>query len=228
MPGKNRAVQRAFSKFNVKEVARTGKLAMKREPAYSEARRRRLEILDSIARVKELQQRNAVSERDARGSSSVDLDTIVGSSQLGSLSLDDLYKVENQISEAPIIDSSFNAESETHPPSYAGEEEQSIPHTLSIRVENQPGVLDRVTGVIARRGYNIQSVGVGPSESAQVSRMTLVVPGTSSEMESLLKQVKKLVSVLEATDITSVPFVEQELMMAKARLSLPFCLLGHK
>lgn len=64
------------------------------------------------------------------------------------------------------------------------------PHTLSILVENIPGVLDRVTGVIARRGYNVQSLGVGPEKSAEVSRMTIVVPGTDYEVEKLLKQAR--------------------------------------
>ena len=89
------------------------------------------------------------------------------------------------------------------------------PHTLSLLVDNAPGVLDRVTGVIARRGYNVQSLGVGPAEGPEVSRITLVVPGTETECAKLLHQLRKLTPVRDAVDITAVPFVERELMLVK-------------
>ena len=65
------------------------------------------------------------------------------------------------------------------------------PHTLSIVVENRPGVLDVITGTFARRGYNIQSLGVGPERTFDISRISTVVPGTYDDVEKLLKQILK-------------------------------------
>merc|ERR1719352_438877 len=89
------------------------------------------------------------------------------------------------------------------------------PHTVSILVDNMSGVLDRVTGVVARRGYNVQSLAVGPGEKCGVSRITMVIPGTDKSVEALLRQLRKLVSVLDATELTGTAFIERELCLIK-------------
>ena len=86
---------------------------------------------------------------------------------------------------------------------------------LSIVVDNKPGVLDSITGVFARRGYNIQSLGVGPEATFDISRISTVVPGTQEDIRMLLKQILKVPYVISADDITKTPYVERELMLIK-------------
>lgn len=92
---------------------------------------------------------------------------------------------------------------------------QTIKHTLSVLVEDEAGVLTRIAGLFARRGYNIESLAVGPAERQGVSRITMVVPGDESTIEQLTKQLNKLVNVLSVQDITYIPCVERELMLIK-------------
>jgi len=90
-------------------------------------------------------------------------------------------------------------------------------HTLAVTVSDLPGVLQEVTLVFARRGYNIQSLAVGPAETPGDSRITMVVPGAERGVATLLKHVRKLVNVKDVADITSVPYVARELMLVKVR-----------
>ncbi|MCI0502375.1 MAG: acetolactate synthase small subunit [Fusobacteria bacterium] len=85
-------------------------------------------------------------------------------------------------------------------------------YTLSVLVENRPGVLTRIAGLFARRGYNIDSLSVGRTEDDRFSRMTIVVDGDSDIVEQVAKQLNKLIDVIKVTDITSVPHVERELV----------------
>lgn len=73
----------------------------------------------------------------------------------------------------------------------------------------------QVTGVFARRGYNVQSLAVGPGEREGLSRITMVVPGSTSGIANLLKQLNKLVAVQSVTDLTDSPYVNRELMLVK-------------
>jgi acetolactate synthase-1/3 small subunit len=88
-------------------------------------------------------------------------------------------------------------------------------HTLSVLVEDEAGVLTRIAGLFARRGFNIESLAVGPAEKPGISRITMVVPGDDSVIEQITKQLYKLINVLKVQDITEVPCVERELMLIK-------------
>lgn len=88
-------------------------------------------------------------------------------------------------------------------------------HTISVLVEDEAGVLTRISGLFARRGFNIESLAVGPAEQLGVSRITMVVPGDEQVIEQLIKQLYKLISVLKVQDISQQPSVERELMLIK-------------
>jgi acetolactate synthase I/III small subunit len=76
-------------------------------------------------------------------------------------------------------------------------------HTLSVLVENKPGVLAHVAGLFSRRAFNISSLAVGPTEDDRVSRMTIVVDGASTPVEQVAKQLEKLVRVLKVVELDS-------------------------
>jgi len=90
-------------------------------------------------------------------------------------------------------------------------------HTISVLVENHFGVLARVSGLFSARGYNIISLCVGETEDPAVSRMTVVVRGDDRVLDQIIKQLNKLVDVIEVTDLTEALFVERELVMVKVK-----------
>lgn len=94
-------------------------------------------------------------------------------------------------------------------------------HVLSALVHNQPGVLAHVSGMLASRGFNIDSLAVGETETADLSRMTFVVHGDDAELEQVRKQLDKIVSVVQVQDISSEDFVERDLMLLKVKASPP-------
>ncbi len=89
------------------------------------------------------------------------------------------------------------------------------PHTLSILVENKPGVLSRVTGLFSRRGFNIESLAVGTCEEPDMSRITIVVIGDDAKVEQVMKQLHKLIDVIKVSDLTENERVERELALIK-------------
>ncbi|MFA5881007.1 MAG: acetolactate synthase small subunit [Eubacteriales bacterium] len=88
-------------------------------------------------------------------------------------------------------------------------------HILAVLVENNPGVLTRVAGLFSRRGYNIDSLTVGRTESLNISRMTIVVEGDDLVLEQVTKQLHKLIDVIKINDITSEQYVDRELVLIK-------------
>ena len=92
-------------------------------------------------------------------------------------------------------------------------------HTLSVLVEDESGALSRIAGLFARRGFNIDSLAVGPAETKGISRLTMVVQGDESTLQQMTKQLNKLINVLEVLDLTTLPAVERELMLLKVAAS---------
>ena len=86
-------------------------------------------------------------------------------------------------------------------------------HTLVVRVENKPGVLTRVAGLFARRGFNINSLAVAPTDDDRFSRITIVVDGESAPLEQIVKQLDKLINVVDIQELDPSLSVERELML---------------
>ena len=90
-------------------------------------------------------------------------------------------------------------------------------HVLSAVVQNRPGVLAHISGMLASRGFNIDSLAVGETEVQDLSRMTFVVHGDDAELEQVRKQLDKVVTVVKVHDISSEDFVERDLMLIKVK-----------
>lgn len=91
---------------------------------------------------------------------------------------------------------------------------------ISLLLEDKPGALMRVTGVLSARGYNIQSLTVAPTLDPSLSRMTIVVDVESRLRAQVIKQMNKLINVLQATDLTESPAVSRELLLLRVRTSM--------
>jgi acetolactate synthase-1/3 small subunit len=92
-------------------------------------------------------------------------------------------------------------------------------HILTVHVENKPGVLSRVAGLFSRRGFNIVSLAVSPTDDERFSRMTIVVDADSSPLEQIVKQLNKLIPVIKITELAPEQGVERELMVVTVRAS---------
>ena len=92
-------------------------------------------------------------------------------------------------------------------------------HVLSVLVRNRAGVLSRISGLFARRGFNIDSLAVGTTENPEISRMTIVARGDDRLIEQITKQLYKLIDVVKVQDITDEPFIGRELMLIKVRVT---------
>ncbi|AZI58479.1 acetolactate synthase small subunit [Nakamurella antarctica] len=90
-------------------------------------------------------------------------------------------------------------------------------HTLSVLVENKPGVLARVAALFSRRDFNIHSLAVGPTENSDVSRMTIVVEVEALPLEQVTKQLNKLINVLKIVELAQDASVQRELILIKLR-----------
>ena len=94
-------------------------------------------------------------------------------------------------------------------------------HVLSALVQNQPGVLAHISGMLASRGFNIDSLAVGETEHHDMSRMTFVINATDNVVDQVRKQLDKIVTVIRVDDISAENFVERDLMLLKVTCSGP-------
>ena len=92
-------------------------------------------------------------------------------------------------------------------------------HTLSILVENKPGVLSRVAGLFSGRGFNIESLSVAETLDATISRMTIVTRGNDQILEQIIKQLNKLVNVIKVIDFVNGDFVNREMILIKVNVT---------
>jgi acetolactate synthase I/III small subunit len=93
-------------------------------------------------------------------------------------------------------------------------------HVLSAVVQNVPGVLAHISGMLASRGYNIDSLAVGETDVPDLSRMTFVIVGDDNVLEQVRKQLEKVVTVVRVVDVSSQDFIERDLMLIKVRAPL--------
>jgi acetolactate synthase-1/3 small subunit len=91
-------------------------------------------------------------------------------------------------------------------------------HTISVLVENKFGVLTRVAGLFSGRGYNIDTLNVGPTHDPKTSRMTIVTRGDDATIEQIVKQLNKLVNVLSVQDFRDTDYVDRELVLVKVKV----------
>src|SRR5690625_634797 len=94
-------------------------------------------------------------------------------------------------------------------------------HTLAVLVEDKPGVLTRVAGLFARRGFNIDSLAVGPTEHPEISRMTIVVDVQGLPLEQVTKQLNKQINVLKVVELEDNSAVKRGLLVVKIRTDIP-------
>ncbi|XP_004288733.1 PREDICTED: acetolactate synthase small subunit 2, chloroplastic-like [Fragaria vesca subsp. vesca] len=198
-PGKMVALQRNLSKFGIREIARTGKIALRREKLGASAPFWRY----SAASYPDLERKVTVDALAGAENGVVNPESDTSSGG-------DVYPVEpsGTASVNQILNANWGV---------LNDEDTSglRSHTLSMLVNDVPGVLYIITGVFARRGYNIQSLAVGRAEVEGQSRITTVVPATDESISKLVQQLYKLVDVHDVRDLTNLPFAERELMLIK-------------
>lgn len=201
-PGKCAAVQRTMQKFGILEISRTGRICLKRGPG----------LLDSSIYIPSSNQVALSKSAIASPQPPSSPESIAPDGEREA----DVYSDGGDepgiwsVSVQDILDPTYD--SARQPGDFEA-------HTLSIEVQDVPGVLNQVTGVFARRGYSIQSLAVGPSEREGMSRICMVVPGTDEMIAKLFKQLSKLVYVQNMVNLTRTPFVNRELMLVKVACS---------
>jgi acetolactate synthase-1/3 small subunit len=205
-PGKMVAVIRNLRKFGIKEIARTGKIALLREKMGETAPFWNF----SAASYPDLEKPVTVGSLLRTSDEKHDAPTIASASGSGQ---GDVYPVEPEdFSLYQVLDPNWGV-------LYDEDSTGLRSHTLCMLANNAPGVLNLITGVVSRRGYSIQSLASGPSEIEGLSRLTTVIPGTDESISKLVQQFHKLVDVHEVKDITYLPFAERELMLIKVAAS---------
>uniref|UniRef100_A0A1J3JAD8 Acetolactate synthase small subunit 1, chloroplastic n=1 Tax=Noccaea caerulescens TaxID=107243 RepID=A0A1J3JAD8_NOCCA len=200
-PGKMVALKTNLEKFGIKEIARTGKIALRREKMGETAPFWKFSAASYPHLIKE-SAHETVAEKTKLGLNG----NVNGNGNASSGG--DVYPVELYNDFKPILDAHWGV--------VCDEDSSGIrSHTLSILVNNAPGVLNLITGAISRRGYNIQSLASGHAEKEGLSRITTVIPATDENIDKLVRQLQKLIDLHEVKDITHMPFAERELMLIK-------------
>lgn len=92
-------------------------------------------------------------------------------------------------------------------------------HTLAVLVENKPGVLTHISGLISRRAFNIESIAAGYTEEPDTTRITIVVEGNEVEQEQVVNQLSKLINVIKISDLTALESIQRELALIKVKAS---------
>ena len=216
--GKISSLERMLSKFGIVQLARAGKVSLKRGSALDE---------QDWARFREEGRAGAAAGGSSSHKPKSEASPAVAAPEA------DVYPDREgpkvwEVSTFPVhgeVDEDADALHErwglSNAPetSDAGPMDAIVESTLSILVENLPGVLSVVTGVFTQRGYNIQSLAVGPAESRGTSRITMVVPGTHNSILNLAKQLEKKPNVIQVTNMTEAPFAERELMLVRVGCS---------
>jgi acetolactate synthase I/III small subunit len=105
--------------------------------------------------------------------------------------------------------------SQSHPDAPTSTRSTSKSHTLSVLVENSPGVLARISALFSRRGYNIDSLAVGPTENPNYSKMTIVINVEDHALEQVIAQLDKLINVIDIAQLDPVTSVQRELLLVK-------------
>lgn len=182
--GKMAAVLKALARFGIDELARTGRVALKRGE----------QLFDSTAAWEGRAPSAAGRQAESSTPPPDEPDVYANSGETA----EGVWAVQN------VLDAAYD-------PALAAFE----PYTLSIEVQDRPGVLNQVTGVFARRGYNVQSLAVGNCEREGMSRIVMVVPGDTAGIANLVKQLNKLVYVEKVTELHTVPHVAREMMLLK-------------
>jgi len=98
-----------------------------------------------------------------------------------------------------------------------GSSDQKKTHTISVLVENKFGAFNRIAGLFSAKGYNIESLSVGPTEDESVSRMTIVTEGDDPIIEQIIKQLNKVIDTIKVVDLTFDSFVDRELVLVKVQ-----------
>ncbi|KMZ60420.1 Acetolactate synthase [Zostera marina] len=198
-PGKITAVIRNFKKFGIVEIARTGKIALRREKIGAAAPFWRFSA-SSYPDLENGGQNISIAKPVEKSTGRTTYPSSGG----------DVYPVEPY--EGHLINQVLDAHwGVLHDEDASG----TCSHTLSLLVNDKPGVLNIVTGVFSRRGYNIQSLAVGTEKEQGISRITTVVPGSVESIHKLIQQLYKLIDVHDVQDLTYLPFSEREFMLIK-------------
>jgi len=215
--GKCLAFAQAASKYgDIVQLARTGKIALKRgEPVprgsggwgeCQDQRKVSAAVSAAAAAASTPSVRSAVNAAGAGAvAAAAQQPQSIGVYDIysGSVDGDDTYEMSKAQN---ILDAAYDDGASA-----------SSAHTLSILVQDVPGVLNQVTGVIGRRAFNVQSLAVGPCEEKGMSRITCVVPSSALGVNNLIKQLEKLVYVEKVEDLYESAFIARELMLVKVR-----------